>query len=58
MADDLRIAPVVVDRIFNHVSGTVRGVAAIYQRGEHLADREAALIAWGQLVEDLVNSNK
>jgi integrase len=58
MADDLRIAPVVTDRILNHVSGTVRGVAAIYQRGEHLADREAALIAWGQLVEDLVNSNK
>lgn len=58
MADDLKIAPVVVDRILNHVSGTVRGVAAIYQRGEHLADRETALIAWGQLVEDLVNSDK
>lgn len=58
MADELRIAPVVVDRILNHVSGTVRGVAAIYQRGEHLVDREAALLAWGQLVEDLVNSNK
>lgn len=57
MADELRITPIVVDRILNHVSGTVRGVAAIYQRGEHLVDRETALIAWGQLVEDLVNFN-
>ena len=54
MADDLRIAPVVVDRILNHVAGSVRGVAAIYQRGEHLADRETALIDWGELVQDWV----
>jgi integrase len=58
MAEELRITPVVVDRILNHVSGTVRGVTAVYLRGEHLADREAALAAWGQLVENLVNSNK
>ena len=55
MAEELRITPVVVDRILNHVSGTVRGVTAVYLRGEHLADREAALAAWGQLVENLVN---
>ena len=54
MADDLRIAPVVVDRILNHVAGSVRGVAAIYQRGEHLADRETTLIDWGELVQDWV----
>jgi integrase len=58
LADDLRIAPVVVDRILNHIAGSVRGVAAIYQRGEHLEDRKVALAAWGLLVEDLVNFNK
>ena len=58
MADDLRITPVVVDRILNHVAGSVRGVAAIYQRGEYQADRESALIEWGQLVEDLVTPDK
>jgi integrase len=58
MADDLKIAPVVVDRILNHIAGSVRGVAAIYQRGEHLEDRKAALAAWGLLIEDLVNFNK
>lgn len=58
MADELRIAPAVVDRLLNHVSGSVRGVALVYQRGEYLADREAALNAWGQFVEDLVNFDK
>ena len=58
MADDLGIAPVVVDRILNHVAGSVRGVAAIYQRGEYLTDREAALGAWGEFVECLVSPNK
>ena len=47
-----------VDRILNHLSGSVRGVALVYQRGEYLADREAALNAWGQFVEDLVNLDK
>lgn len=51
MADDLGIAPAVVDRILNHVSGTVRGVAAIYQRGELLDARAQALNAFSQLVE-------
>ena len=58
MADDLKIAPVVVDRILNHVAGSVRGVAAIYQRGEYLTDREVALGAWGEFVDYLVVPNK
>lgn len=58
MADDLTIAPVVVDRILNHTTGSVRGVAAIYQRGEHIAGREAALNAWGLFVENLRPPNK
>jgi integrase len=39
-------APHVADRLLNHVQGTIRGVAAIYQRGEFLEEREAALRAW------------
>jgi integrase len=38
--------PHVADRLLNHVSGSIRGVAAIYQRGEFLAERKAALEAW------------
>jgi integrase len=38
--------PHVADKLLNHVSGSIQGVAAIYQRGEFLAERKAALEAW------------
>jgi integrase len=50
----LNIAPHVVDRILNHVSGTIRGVAAVYNRHAYLDERNAALEAWGRYVERLV----
>ena len=41
------VAPHVADRILNHASGAIRGVAAVYQRNQFLAERAAALDAWG-----------
>ena len=38
--------PHVADRLLNHVEGAIRGVAAVYRRGEFLPEREAALEAW------------
>lgn len=38
--------PHVADKLLNHVQGTVRGVAAVYQRGEFQAERQRALDAW------------
>jgi integrase len=50
----LNVPPHVVDRILNHVSGTIRGVAAVYNRHAYLDERKAALEAWGRYVENLV----
>ena len=50
----LKIAPHVVDRVLNHTSGTIRGVARVYNRFEYLDERKAALEAWGHAVEALV----
>ncbi len=50
VTEKLGVSPVVVDKIQNHVSGTVRGVSATYQRGEYLEQRKAALEAWGEFV--------
>lgn len=36
----------VADKLLNHVQGAIRGVAAVYQRHEFLAEREAALAVW------------
>lgn len=50
----LGIAPHVADKILNHTSGTISGVAAVYQRHEFLAERRDALERWGQHVEELM----
>src|ERR1019366_8588709 len=43
----LGVAPHVADKILNHQSGTISGVAAVYQRHEFLPERQAALDLWG-----------
>jgi integrase len=58
MAERLELSHVVVDKILNHRSGAIRGVAAVYQRGEYLKERGQALARWGSFVQELVNSNK
>ena len=50
----LNIAPHVVDKILNHVNGTIRGVAAIYNKSQYLPERAAALDALGRYIESLV----
>ena len=48
------IAPHIADRVLNHTAGTIRGVAAIYNRFDYLDERQAALEALGRFVESLV----
>ena len=50
----LGIAPHVADKILNHQSGTISGVAAVYQRHEFLAEREEALERWGNHVAHVI----
>jgi integrase len=50
----LGIAPHVVDKILNHSAGTIRGVAAVYNRHAYLDERKAALEAWGRRLMTLV----
>ena len=45
----LGVAPHVVDKILNHTAGTIRGVAAVYNRYQFEPEREAALEAWGSI---------
>ena len=48
----LGIAPHVADKILNHQSGTIAGVAAVYQRHDFLAERREALDRWGAHVAE------
>ena len=53
LTEKLGVSPVVVDRILNHVSGTVTGIAAVYQRGQYLSDRKEALQVWSDYIQNL-----
>jgi integrase len=50
----LNIAPHIVDKVLNHVSGAIRGVAAIYNRHGYLEERKTALEAWGRYIDNLI----
>ena len=52
----LGVPPHVADKILNHQSGTISGVAAVYQRHEFLAERKDALESWGEHVTAAVVS--
>ena len=52
----LGVAPHVADKILNHQSGTISGVAAVYQRHEFLKERERALQRWGDHIQSLCPS--
>lgn len=49
------IPPHIADAILNHKSGTISGVAAVYNRFEYLKEREHALEAWSAYVTELIN---
>ncbi len=51
----LNIAPHVVDKVLNHSGGTIRGVAAVYNRFAYLDERRAALEAWGRFITAVVS---
>jgi integrase len=52
----LGVPPHVADKILNHQSGTISGVAAVYQRHEFLAERKQALEIWGNHVRTLLSA--
>jgi integrase len=49
----LGVAPHVADKILSHQSGTISGVAAVYQRHEFHKERQDALQLWGKHVSSL-----
>jgi integrase len=50
----LGIPPHVADKVLNHQSGTISGVAAVYQRHDFLAERKDALERWGTHVRKIL----
>lgn len=51
----LGISPHVADKILNHQSGAISGVAAVYQRHDFLTERKTAIDVWGRHVQALIS---
>ncbi len=53
MMASLGVAPHVIERILNHTTGTLGGVAGIYNRFRYLPEMREGLELWAQHVEKL-----
>ena len=54
----LGIAHHVADKVLNHQSGTISGVAAVYQRHDFIEERKRALEVWGRHVASLLSERE
>ena len=53
----LGVAPLVIERVLNHVSGTFAGVAGVYNRFQYQDEMRAALDKWEAHVQRLVTTS-
>jgi integrase len=51
----LGIPPHVVEAVLNHKSGTIKGVAAVYNRYSYADEKKAALEAWARKLDAIVS---
>lgn len=52
------IAPHVVEKVLNHASGTISGVAAVYNRHGYADEKRRALAARAKAIEDFLGTEK
>lgn len=52
---DLGVAPHVIERILNHKSGIINGVAAVYNRSAYEHDCRVAMDRWAAHIDQLLN---
>jgi len=51
---EIGIAPHVIERVLNHASGQISGLAAVYNRHTYIREKRNALNAWAQAIQAIV----
>ena len=51
---EIGIAPHVIEKVLNHSTGQISGVAAVYNRHTYLREKTDALNAWAKALEAIV----
>ena len=54
----LRVPPHIIERILNHSSGTISGVAAIYNRFSYQDEMREAMTLWEDKLDGLVSGGE
>jgi len=52
----LKVPPHVTEKLINHITGTIQGVAAIYNRYAYMDEMRAAIALWEEKLQSLLNS--
>jgi hypothetical protein len=47
----------VVEAVLNHKSGTIKGIAAVYNRHDYFDEKARAITAWDRFVNDVINDD-
>jgi integrase len=55
---DMGVAPHIIERLLNHSSGTISGVAATYNRARYLPEMKAAVELWEGHLERLIRKER
>jgi hypothetical protein len=50
----MAVAPHVIERLLNHITGTVSGVSAVYNRASYMAEMRAAIEQWETYIEEKI----
>jgi integrase len=51
---EMAVAPHVIERLLNHLTGTVSGVAAVYNRATYMAEMRAAIELWEHYLQEKI----
>ena len=51
---EIGVQPLVADRVLNHTAGTIRGVAAVYNRYDYRQEQRDALMKWERRLREIV----
>ena len=55
---EIGIAPHVIEKVLNHSTGQISGVAAVYNRHTYLREKTDALNAWARALEAIVEPSE
>ena len=58
MAEELGVAPHIIEAILNHVGGHKAGIAGVYNRAVYEVPKRIALEKWAAHVEALVSGTR